>query len=42
MSVFRASVPFPRSGLIVAVIPRDGPIVLAADATLEPRKGRRI
>jgi hypothetical protein len=29
-------------GLIVAVIPRDWPIVLAADETLERRSGRRI
>ena len=29
-------------GLIVAVIPRDWPIVLAADATIERRSGRRI
>ncbi|MBV8611476.1 MAG: transposase [Singulisphaera sp.] len=29
-------------GLIVAVIPRDLPIVLAADDTIERRKGRRI
>ncbi len=29
-------------GLIVAVIPRDWPIVLAADETIERRKGRRI
>jgi hypothetical protein len=29
-------------GLIVAVIPRDWPIVLAADDTLERRSGRRI
>jgi hypothetical protein len=29
-------------GLIVAVIPRDWPIVLAADDTIERRKGRRI
>ena len=29
-------------GLIVAVIPRDWPIVLAADDTIERRSGRRI
>jgi hypothetical protein len=29
-------------GLIVAVIPRDWPIVLATDDTIERRKGRRI
>jgi hypothetical protein len=29
-------------GLIVAVLPRDWPIVLAADDTIERRKGRRI
>jgi hypothetical protein len=29
-------------GLIVAVIPRDWPIVLAADDTIERRRGRRI
>ena len=29
-------------GLIVAVIPRDWPIVLVADETIERRKGRRI
>ena len=33
---------FPVLGLILAVLPKDAPLVLAADDTIERRNGRRI